>query len=482
VSSLLSTGGSEQGLLGLAFHPGYAGNGRFFVYYTDTNGDLQISEFHVSLDPAVADDTSESSIINIPHPFHDNHNGGNLVFGPDGMLYAGTGDGGGGGDTEDNARHLSSLLGKLLRFDVDIAAPHIPADNPFVATPGAHGEIWALGLRNPWRYAFDRQTGDLLIGDVGQNTIEEVDFQPAGVGGLNYCWPNKEGTADYDPGRPCTGGTPTDPIAEYDHGLGCSITGGYRYRGAFADLVGVYLYADYCSGRIWGASPDGGPMWATRELLNTSHNISTFGEDADGTLYLADHGGGTIYRIVTTLFADVPPGYWARAYIEALYRDGVTGGCTTNPRNYCPDASVTREQMAVFLLKSSDGPQYAPPPCTTAPFADVSCSSPFAAWIQELVARGITAGCGGTRYCPTSPVTREQMAVFMLRALGVTAAGCMSAPFADVPCSSLFAPWIQELVARGITAGCSATTYCPRNAVTRAQMAVFLVKAFGLPL
>jgi hypothetical protein len=182
------------------------------------------------------------------------------------------------------------------------------------------------------------------------------------------------------------------------------------------------------------------------------------------------------------LFADVPSGYWARTWIEGLYNTGVTGGCTTTPLQYCPSAPVTREQMAVFLLKASLGAGHTPPACATAPFPDVPCSSPYAAWIQELVARGITSGCGGGLYCPTNPVTREQMAVFLLKALAVTPGPCTTAPFSDVPCSSPFATWIQELVARGITAGCAAGLYCPTTQITRDQMAVFLVKAFNLPL
>jgi chitinase len=185
-------------------------------------------------------------------------------------------------------------------------------------------------------------------------------------------------------------------------------------------------------------------------------------------------------------FTDVPSTYWAYAHIQALARAGVTSGCATNPLRFCPEDSVTREQMAVFLLKGALGAGYTPPPCTTAAFADVPCSSVFAPWIQDLVNRGITIGCGGGLYCPTSPVTREQMAVFLLRSVGLladTLAPCAPpGPFTDVPCSSIFAPWIQELVARSITFGCTATTYCPTTEVTRAQMAVFLVKTFALPL
>jgi hypothetical protein len=199
--------------------------------------------------------------------------------------------------------------------------------------------------------------------------------------------------------------------------------------------------------------------------------------------FIAVGGNGSIVQSALTSFADVPLGYWAFDFIRTLYYNGVTSGC--GGLNYCPDASVTREQMAVFLLKALLGSAYVPPACTTAPFADVPCSSPYAAWIQHLVNLGVTSGCGGGNYCPTNPVTREQMAVFLLKTKEGAAfapPACATPTFDDVPCSSLFAPWIQELVSRGITAGCTASSYCPTNPVTRAQMAVFLVRSFGLTL
>jgi hypothetical protein len=185
----------------------------------------------------------------------------------------------------------------------------------------------------------------------------------------------------------------------------------------------------------------------------------------------------------TNIFEDVPEGYWAQAFVEALYNAGVTGGCSVSPLNYCPESPVTREQMAVFLLKALDGASFTPAGCTAAPFADVPCSSPFAPWIQALVTLGITTGCGGNNYCPGNPVTREQMAVFLLRTIGgpaYTPPPCATPHFADVPCSSPFAPWVEDLITRGITAGCSAASYCPTNPVNRAEMAVFLVKTFNI--
>ena len=280
----------EQGLLGLTFHPRFAENGLFFVNYTDRAGDTVIARYSVSIsEPDRADPDSAATLLTISQPF-TNHNGGQLKFGPDGYLYVGMGDGGSGGDPQDNAQNLASLLGKMLRIDVDGALPYtVPPDNPFVTTPGARPEIWALGLRNPWRFTFDRVTGDLFIGDVGQNLWEEINLQPAASpGGENYGWRRMEGTHCFNPPASCNPGTLTLPIIEYSHALGCSVTGGYRYRGQqIPELYGTYLYADFCSGRVWGASQDGAGRWSAAELLDTALLISTFGEDEAGELYLA---------------------------------------------------------------------------------------------------------------------------------------------------------------------------------------------------
>jgi len=297
--------GGERGLLGLAFHPSYAANGFFYVYYTSQpNGDIVIARYRVSADPDLAEPGSELVLLIIPHPSFSNHNGGALVFGPDGCLYAGVGDGGGAGDPGSNAQNLGTLLGKIIRIDAASGAPcPAPPGNPFVSTPGARSEIWALGLRNPWRITFDLQTGDLLIGDVGQGSREEVDFQLASsAGGQNYCWKRKEGTLLFDPSVPCTTGTPTDPVLEYAHTDGnCSITGGHRYRGVQSPtLVGTYFYGDLCSGRIWGGTRQGDGTWTTAELLNTALTISTFGEDEDGEVYVAHYAAsaGAVYGLV----------------------------------------------------------------------------------------------------------------------------------------------------------------------------------------
>jgi glucose/arabinose dehydrogenase len=305
---------NEQGLLGLAFHPDYANNGFFYVYYTDVAGNIAIARYTVSAgDPNVADATSHYPILSQLHQPYTNHNGGQLVFGPDGYLYAGLGDGGAGGDPQENAQNLQIWLGKILRVDIngddfpgDPARNYaVPPNNPFVGNPNALDEIWAYGVRNPWRFSFDRETGDLLIGEVGQNDWEEIDFQPAeSTGGENYGWDVLEAMHCYedDPPGSCNqflNGGSTLPVLEYSHSLGCAVTGGYRYRGQlYPQLNGLYFYADYCSGRIWGAIRQENGTWISQELLQTSLNITTFGEDEAGELYLGDQTGGTLYRIL----------------------------------------------------------------------------------------------------------------------------------------------------------------------------------------
>jgi glucose/arabinose dehydrogenase len=310
---VLFPGSGERGLLSVAFPSDYATKGYFYVYYTRLDGNNQTSRFHLKPGkPDEADPFSEQLIILFNHPNYSNHNGGQLAFGPDGYLYIGTGDGGGGGDPQGNAQNPASLLGKLLRIDVESGVdPYlVPVTNPYTQTVGYRGEIWALGLRNPWRYAFDRQTGDLYIGDVGQNTEEEVDFQPASSqGGENYGWNVLEGNLCYIPSVNCIPPSHYEPpIAVYDHGVndsnGCAITGGGVYRGAtYLRMQGIYFYGDYCSGKIWGLLYSNG--WQSQPLLDTDLSISTFGEDEAGNLYLADLSSGRILQIVDWLTAPV---------------------------------------------------------------------------------------------------------------------------------------------------------------------------------
>ncbi|MFZ6029431.1 MAG: PQQ-dependent sugar dehydrogenase [Chloroflexota bacterium] len=322
VQSPANGGGNEEGLLSVAFPSNYAEAGIFYVYYTNLEGNNQVSRFRTGAGSGLADPGSEQAIIFFEHPGQANHNGGQLAFGPEGYLYIGTGDGGGSGDPGENAQDTASLLGKVLRIDVTPITPpdypnetylpciqknsnnqedgtnayRIPPDNPFVGREGYRPEIWALGLRNPWRFSFDRQAGDLWIADVGQSQYEEVNLQPAAsAGGENYGWNIMEG-------RHCFGSATCDqtgltlPVTEYGHSLGCSITGGYVYRGSTAPaLQGIYFYADFCSGRIWGLQEEDG--WQSQVLLNSGYSVSSFGEDENGELYLADLYGGEIYQL-----------------------------------------------------------------------------------------------------------------------------------------------------------------------------------------
>jgi glucose/arabinose dehydrogenase len=292
ITSRVGSRGNEQGLLGLAFHPRYAENGFFYVNYTDLNGDTVIARFQVSPDdPNRADPSSEKRLLSIPQPFQ-NHNGGAVAFGPDGYLYLGLGDGGSAGDPEGNGQSLDTLLGKILRIDVDNGDPYaIPPDNPF-ASGGGRPEIWAYGLRNPWRFSFDRLTGDLYIGDVGQNQIEEIDFQPLGApGGANFGWKFFEGSSKYE-GAPPPGLQAIPPVAEYRHEMGCSVTGGVVYRGSrLPAWQGIYLFGDYCTGLVWGLAQDTGGNWKNQMLFEPVGRITSFGQDEQGEVYLVDQGG-----------------------------------------------------------------------------------------------------------------------------------------------------------------------------------------------
>ncbi len=308
IQDQVGTGFYEQGLLGLAFDPDYAANGYFFVSYTALDGSSHIARFSVDVaDPDVADPDSEFAILTLAQP-HQNNNGGDLNFGPDGYLYVALGDGGGVGDPDALAQDGDSLLGKVLRLDVTGVTTNtnyvIPPNNPFVSDPAVRDEIWAVGLRNPWRFSFDRATGDLYLGDVGLTLYEEINFQPANSpGGENYGWRCYEANephvldgcgavANYD--------FPAHAYPHYENSsfLGCSVTGGYVYRGSESpDLVGRYIFADYCSGRFWAMSAVGGGGWDVVSLGVLQANVSAFGEGADGELYAAAHGSGVIYRV-----------------------------------------------------------------------------------------------------------------------------------------------------------------------------------------
>ncbi len=299
--------GGERGLLSVAFPHGFATSGRFYVDYTRRpDGATVIARYRVTADADIAYSASEEVLLVIGQPFA-NHNGGQLAFGPDGFLYIGMGDGGSGGDPLNNAQNPFSLLGKVLRIDAESAAPlyAVPPDNPF-AQGGGLPEIWSLGLRNPWRFSFDRLTGDLYIGDVGQNLYEEIDYQTAAApGGGNYGWNTMEASHCYLTPS-CNSEGLILPVAEYDHSQGdCAVTGGMVYRGRkYPDLQGVYFYGDYCSGRVRGLRDEGG-RFSSIVLLDLPFGISTFGEDEGGNLYLADYASGDIYRVIADV-AGIP--------------------------------------------------------------------------------------------------------------------------------------------------------------------------------
>ena len=293
---------NERGLLGLAFHPDYENNGYFFVNYTDLSGDTVISQFEVSAgDPNIADDLSETPVLAF-NQTAVNHNAGDMAFGPDGNLYIMSGDGGG---NRNDAQDGSNLLGTVIRINVDSLPYTIPSDNPNIPDANVLDEIWAQGLRNPWQFSFDRLTGDMYIGDVGQAHWEEINFQPADSNGdENYGWPTMEGSHCFDnnPGdgiNNCNQSGLTLPVYDYSSQNGedeCSVTGGHVYRGqTYPTLIGVYLFADWCSGRIWGMETTTG--MTVEELLNTSEAITAFGEDEDGEIYAVGFFSGVLYQI-----------------------------------------------------------------------------------------------------------------------------------------------------------------------------------------
>jgi glucose/arabinose dehydrogenase len=364
----------EQGLLGLAFHPQYATNGFFYVNYTDNAGDTQVVRYTVSAaDPNVADPDSAFPILNQDQPF-SNHNGGALAFGPDGYLYIPLGDGGSGGDPEENGQDLTTWLGKILRVDVNgddfPGDPDlnyaVPPDNPFVNDPDALDEIWAYGVRNPWRCTFDRLTGDFFIADVGQGNWEEINFQPAAsAGGENYGWDVLEGRHCFEdvPQGSCAdflAGGSTLPVLEYSHALGCSVTGGYRYRGQlYPQLDGIYFYSDLCSGTIWGAIQDQQGRWVSQDLLDSGLTVTTFGEDEEGEVYVADYSGGVLYQIVGTGPTPTPT-----ATATATATVTVTPTATVSPS---PTATASPSPTATTTPTATTSPTPTVSPSPTAP-------------------------------------------------------------------------------------------------------------------
>jgi glucose/arabinose dehydrogenase len=296
VTAALDNSKGERGLLGLAFAPDYGKSGYLFVAHTAPGPAVVVRRFHVSADPDRADPSSGELVLSMADPF-SNHNGGMLTFGPDGYLWVGTGDGGAAGDPYDNARNPKSLLGKLLRLDVRQLPYRSPVDNPFVRG-GGRPEVWALGLRNPWRFSFDRGSGELWIGDVGQNAWEEIDLaDPRSAAGIRFGWKTMEGGHCFSPRQGCDPAGLALPVHEYGHDAGCSVTGGYVYRGKRVPaLLGAYLFGDYCRGTVWTLRRGADGAFEVARLLDTGRLISSFGEDEAGEVYLCDHGRGEIFR------------------------------------------------------------------------------------------------------------------------------------------------------------------------------------------
>ena len=297
ITSRVGTGG-ERGMLSVAFHPQYAANGFFYVYFTGTDGAIRVERFTVSANANVANAASAKVILTVPHP-RSNHNGGLAMFGPDGMLYLGLGDGGGGGDPDLNGQNVNSLLGKLLRIDVNSGDPYgIPSGNPFATRTDARREIWAYGLRNPWRFAFDRSAGNLYVADVGQNALEEVNVVPSTRAGVNYGWNITEGSSCYNAAS-CNRNGLELPVLEYGHGNNqCSVTGGFVYRGtAIPQLAGTYFYADYCAGWVKSFTYNGAAADQRDWNFGSIGNVTSFGEDSSGEIYITS-SNGRVYKIV----------------------------------------------------------------------------------------------------------------------------------------------------------------------------------------
>ncbi|WP_336960010.1 PQQ-dependent sugar dehydrogenase [Chryseobacterium contaminans] len=326
----------ERGLLGLAFHPQYSTNGYFFVYYNNTAGNIVVARYSVNpTNPDVADPNSEKILLNIPKPFA-NHNGGSIHFAPDGKLWIVTGDGGSGGDPNNNAQNKNSLLGKMLRIDVDATGPYnIPSDNPFAGTAvdGAD-EIWAYGLRNAWKFSFDLTTGSAMIADVGQGAIEEINKMPITQAGINYGWRCYEGNTAYNTAGCPAQSTMTFPIAVYDHSGGkCSITGGYVYRGSqYPSLQGKYFFADYCSNQIGILNTDNSIIWTS---AYSGNGFSSFGQDSQKELYVAGVESGKIFKITTGTLSTQENGFseaikvYPNPASKQIFISGIKGKKTT---------------------------------------------------------------------------------------------------------------------------------------------------------
>jgi len=508
IQSIVKSSGGEQGLLAVAFHPSYSMNGKFYVAYTaprngdSTGSNLILEKFSVSANNAdQADSSSGSILLSISHPNYSNHNGGTLLFGPNGYLYWSAGDGGGTGDPDNNAQNLNSLLGKILRIDVNSGSPYsIPTSNPFYnnPSPSIRKEIWAYGLRNPWRLSFDRVTGDLYIGDVGQSRQEEIDFQSAGsTGGDNYGWPIMEGSLCYNPSTGCDQTGKVLPIAEYDHSLGCSVTGGYAYHGqAYPELDGYYFYGDFCSGRLFRAYNNAN-HWISSQILDTTFSISSFGEDENGELYIVDYSSGKIYQI-QYIVPSPNDDFNLASTVNSIPFTATLG--TSTATQAADDPTVPGCNLKAGLasvwyryVSSSNRPVYVDT------FGS-SYDTYLAVWTGargnlSLVTcnddtNGIQSAAGfnavaTTTYFIEIAQYNGPLSGAASKPVPSSTGGSLKlhfTSFSDVPGTHIFWRPIEGFYKAGITAGCSQSPkmYCPNQAVTRAEMAVFLLRAmFG---
>jgi glucose/arabinose dehydrogenase len=495
--TIVSQDAGEEGLLGLAFHPEYDSNGFFYVDYTTPRpgAETYIVRYEVSEDPNVADPSSAQTLLNFSQPYQ-NHNAGMLAFGPDGYLYIAVGDGGGTGDPDGNGQNTANYLGNILRIDVDSGTPYaIPIDNPDLG-PSALPEIWSFGFRNPWRFSFDRSTGDLYIGDVGQFAYEEIDYQESGdPGGHNYGWNVVEGDGHcYEPPTGCDQTGKTLPVFEYEHTDGnCSVTGGYVYRGGqFDDLLGIYVYGDYCTGRIWGLEQTGPGLWSNAELKDTPEYISSFGEDEVGELYLTSLYNGRLFWLRDESSTvpgnddfDSAVGIGSLPFQDALF----TGLATTagdDPIVSCGAVAPGQQSHSVWY-------EYTP---TSDSVIEVSTlgsnfDTVIAVWTGTRGSLVNTAcndsgdGLGGTAYTAFIAqagttyhieVTSRGSSNGELLSLAIVE---RAYTFDDVPTTHQFWTEVEALFDAGITQGCSVSPllYCPDSDVSRAQMAKFLLIA-----
>ncbi|MGH9381008.1 MAG: PQQ-dependent sugar dehydrogenase [Thermoanaerobaculia bacterium] len=480
--------GGERGLLSMAFAPNYRKSRRFYVHYTDNGGDIKVVEFKGRRNRAFK--RSARIVLTQEHSTYGNHNGGQLQFGPDGRLYIGLGDGGGSGDPFRAAQSLDSHLGKILRINPR-GKPRIPRSNPFRGRRGARPAVYSYGLRNPWRFSFDRLTHDLWTGDVGQGAWEEIDLQAASsAGGENYGWDVLEGAHCFenDPGGDgsCAdflNGGSVLPVLEYDHGLGCSVTGGYRYRGRLEpELDGIYFYADYCSGRIWGARPQGEGAWASEQLLDAAFNIATLGESEAGEVHVAAHAGtgqGTLYRIAAV------PGTGQPVLVPAALEADAEPVASNGNGVFEPGESVEVAPAWRNVSNAPRSPVGNASHLTGPRGGEYTVESDAASY--GTLQPGETASCLDTGVCYRMHVAasaarpaRHWDATFdevLSNGTAKTWPLHIGGSFTDVPRSSPFYRSIETLLHRRVTGGCNAARYCPAAGSSRAQMAVFVLKA-----